>query len=110
VKLNQHEAAMLGAHDDDWYGLWELDWYFNSANPEWSRKERTAFVARLIEHGFVDVFSGPLMTERPPLSSEIALKTLANPDVWAPPADGQETGYYATTNPTGFAALKAFAQ
>jgi hypothetical protein len=104
--LSTDEMSLLSGHEDDFYGLWEVDWHFNGHRPEWSHGERAAFVAAVVKRGFFEVFFGPLHTERPPLELDVALKVLADPAAWAPPADGQGTGYYVTTNSVGVAALR----
>jgi hypothetical protein len=104
--LSADERSLLSAHDDDFYGLWEVDWHFNGHRPEWSRDERAAFVSAMLKRGFFEVFFGPLQTERPPLEMDAALKVLADVTAWAPPSDGQEIGYYVTTSPAGIAAQR----
>jgi hypothetical protein len=74
--LGDDEIAFLGGHDDDFYGLWEVDWHFNGRRPEWSQDERAAFVSALVQRGLLDVFFGPLQTKRPPLAPDVALQAL----------------------------------
>ena len=98
MKLSEDEIALLGDIDDDWYGLWEVDWFFNGAHREWSHETRVTFLSGLVQQGLVEIFFGPVMTERPPLALDIALQALANPASWSPATDVKKPGYYATTS------------
>lgn len=35
VTLTEDEWAILDDNSDDWYGLWEVDWWFNAVRPDW---------------------------------------------------------------------------
>lgn len=82
--LSADEFSLLSGHDDDYYGLWEVDWHFNGHRPEWSHEQRVAFVSATVERGYFDVFFGLLQSERPPLKVDAALKALADPTAWMP--------------------------
>ena len=110
MTLSHDEIALLSDTDDDWYGLWEVDWHFNDAHPEWSLSLRAAFFSTLVRRSLVDVFFGRLMTKRPPLTPDAALQALADPASWMPPTDGQENGYYVTTSSIGMKALATASQ
>jgi hypothetical protein len=105
-RISDEEIALLGLCDDDFYGFWEVDWYFNGKRPDWAHDARATFFSGLVRRGFMDVFYGPLQTERPPLAIEAALQALADPRNWLPPSRGQETGYYVMTSSTGIAATR----
>ena len=107
VTLSDHEIALLGDTDDDWYGLWEVDWFFDGAFGDWSRETRTALLLGLVERGLMEVFFGPLLTEQPPLAIDMALAALADPASWLPPSDGQTVGYYVSASAVGLAALRS---
>lgn len=104
--LSADERLLLSDHDDDLYGLWEVDWHFNGRRPEWPFEERAAVVSAMVKRGLFDVFFGPLQTKRPPLELGAALKALADPTSWAPPLDGQKVGFYVATSPAGIAAQR----
>jgi len=104
--LSADERSLLSDHDDDFYGLWEVDWHFNGRRPEWSHEQRATFVSDLVQRGLFDVFFGPLQTKRLPLTRDAALKALADPTSWEPPSDGQKVCYYATTSSAGVTAQR----
>ncbi|WP_374943207.1 hypothetical protein [Sphingomonas sp.] len=99
--LSTDEISLLSEHDDDFYGLWEVDWHFNSRRPEWPHEDRVAFVSTMVKRGLFDVFFGPLQTARPPLELNVAF-----PTAWAPPLDEQEVGHYVTISSVGIAARR----
>ena len=104
--LSEDERSLLCGHDDDFYGLWEVDWHFNGRRPEWSREERITLVSSLVRRGFFEVFFGPLQTEQLPLEVDAALEALTNPSAWMPPLEGQAIGYYVTTSAASIAAQR----
>ena len=70
--LSAAERSLLSDHDDDFYGLWEVDWHFNGHQPEWPHEERAALVSTMVKRGLFDVFFGPLQTKRAPLALDHA--------------------------------------
>lgn len=104
--LSAAERSLLSDHDDDFYGLWEVDWHFNGHQPEWPQEDRAALVSTMVKRGLFDVFFGPLQTKRAPLALNAALKALADPTSWAPPLDGQKVGFYVATSSSGIVALR----
>ena len=109
MELSEKALDLLNDLNDDWYGLWEVDWYFNGRHPEWPHEKRTAFFSDLVHRGLIELFHGPLWTKRPPLDPAAAVQALADPAVWAPPNDDDAPGYYVTTSPIGIAATQAAA-
>lgn len=35
ASLTEGEWALLDDVADDWYGLWEVDWWFDGLRPDW---------------------------------------------------------------------------
>ena len=108
--LNDDEAALLSDHDDDFYGLWEVDWHFNGTHPDWPWQKRKEILSGVVRQGLMSIFFGPLMTEREPLAPAEALQALANPISWAEPSEGQKSGYYVATSAQGLSAIQPNAE
>lgn len=103
--LTKDEVALLDANSDDWYGLWEVDWWFNGVHPGWSHARKAEMVASLVRRGLIDVFFGRLGLESPPLNEDAAREALSEPQHWAPRTSPDDAVYHVSTSPEGVRAL-----
>lgn len=106
MQLTEDEWALLDDNSDDWYGLWEVDWWFNSVTPDWSFPDRAEFVASLVRRGLLEVFFGRIGVERPPLQTDEAERALAVAANWQPFSDIEKAVYHISTSEAGIAALR----
>lgn len=105
MSLTPDEWALLDDVADDWYGLWEVDWWFNAVHPEWPFATRLTFLSDLVQRGLVELFFGRLGIESPPLEESAALEVISHADVWLPRADTSDPVYHVSTSVKGRAAL-----
>jgi hypothetical protein len=110
VSLTEDEWALLDQNADDWYGLWEVDWWFNGVYPDWPFDRRAEFVSSLVRRGLMEVFYGRLGLERPPLETKAADAALAVPVNWKARSDIEEPVYHISTSEAGRAALKTIGE
>jgi hypothetical protein len=105
VSLTGDEWAILDDNSDDWYGLWEVDWWFNAVHPDWPSKQRVAYLIDLVQRGLLEMFTG--RAEDALLAQAAAIEALQNPPNWLPPTDDNQPTYHVSTTKAGVAALKA---
>jgi hypothetical protein len=103
--LTEDEAALLDDNSDDWYGLWEVDWWFNGVHPDWPHTQRAEMVGSLVQRELMEVFFGRLGLESQPMSAEAALDALAKPQHWAPRTSPEQAVYHVSTSSKGNRAL-----
>ncbi len=105
MSLTEDEWAILDDVSDDWYGLWEVDWWFNAVHPDWPWEQRSTYVAHLVQRGLLDIFSGP--ADDAVLGQDAALKIIQASSNWFPPNNDSQLAYRVSTTEAGVAALKA---
>ena len=103
--LTEEQRAIIDYTSDDWYGLWEVDWWFNSAFPDWSFNRRVEFVSQLVRQGLLEIFYGHHREEHRALSCQEAEKALGQIENWRPRNIEEEPVYEASTSKAGLAAL-----
>jgi hypothetical protein len=99
--LTEDEWALLDDVADDWYGLWEVDWWFNGVHPDWPFESRLAYLSDLVRRKLIDVFFGRLGKERPALDVNDAVEAISLPEAWLPRADISEAVYHVSTSELG---------
>jgi hypothetical protein len=101
TSLTEDEWALLDDVADDWYGLWEVDWWFNAVHPDWSFESRLAFLCDLMRRGLVETFLGRLGKESPALEVNIAVEAISRPQAWLPRADVGDAVFHVSTSASG---------
>lgn len=104
--LSQDQLALLNDISDDWYGLWEIDWFFNGAHPGWPFEARNAFLSALVSEELIKIFYGRISKGCERLEIASAMNIIQNKVSWAPREDTDDPSFYATTSNTGLEALK----
>ena len=105
LNLTEDERAILDDNSDDWYGLWEVDWWFNAAQPDWPWKQRSAYMTDLVQRGLMEVYARP--ADEAVLDRKDALEVIQKSSNWLPPTDDNEPAYRVSTTEAGVAALQA---
>lgn len=105
MSLTEDEWAILDDVSDDWYGLWEVDWWFNAVHPDWPWQQRATYVVDLVQRGLLDVFSG--RADDGVLEQDEALRIIKASSNWLPPSNDVQLAYHVSTTESGVAALKA---
>jgi hypothetical protein len=100
-RITEDEGALLDDIADDWYGLWEVDWWFNGAHPDWSFERRQAFFSDLVRRGLIETFFGRLGRESRALEVSVALEAISLPKAWLPRADIEDAVYHVSTSDVG---------
>ena len=103
--LTEDEVALLDDVADDWYGIWEANWWFNYVHSDWSWERRAAYLVDLVERELLEVFSRPAHDAL--LKREAALEVLQSPLNWAVPPEDDQQAFRVATSQTGLAALRA---
>jgi hypothetical protein len=99
--LTEDEWALLDDVADDWYGLWEVDWWFNSVHPDWPFERRLAYLSDLVRRELIEVFFGSRGKERPALDVNVAIEAISRSEAWSPRADITEAVYHVSTRDLG---------
>lgn len=105
MSLTEDEWAILDDVSDDWYGLWEVDWWFNAVHPDWPWEQRATCVVDLVQRGLLAVFSGP--AEDAVIGQDAAIKIIQASSNWLPPSNDSQLAYRVSTTASGEAALKS---
>lgn len=101
INLTEDERALLDVVADDWYGLWEIDWWFNGVHPDWSFKSRLAFFSDLVQRRLIEIFFGRLGQESPALDVNVAVEAISLPEAWLPRAGVSDAVYHVSTSDVG---------
>ena len=99
--LAPEKIALLDDVSDDAYGLWEVDWFFNSHCPHWSAAQRVELLAEVVQDELIDVFFGKLGENLPPLPRASALTAVCRWENWGPREPLQEQVYYLMASNAG---------
>ncbi|AJA07392.1 hypothetical protein SKP52_02280 [Sphingopyxis fribergensis] len=105
MSLAADEQAFLDYVADDWYGLWEVDWWLNNVHPGWSFASRLAFLSDLVQRGLVEIFFGQLGVESPALKKSAALDAISQPTAWLPRTETNDSVHCISTSLNGRAEL-----
>ena len=101
----QLKQVILGTVDDDWYGLWEIDWSFNSAGAPNDFPMRSGALEALIRQGTVELRFGRIGAGDL-VEIEQAIQAIANPKSWVPPTSREQSVYFVgETHPAWFSLL-----
>ncbi|WP_395443911.1 hypothetical protein [Caulobacter sp. UC70_42] len=93
MDLEQLKQVLLGTVDDDWYGLWEIDWAFNSAGVPADFRMRSGALKALVQQGAVELWFGlPWSGER--IEFELALQAISIPSNWEPRTSREQHYYF----------------
>lgn len=106
MSLTEDEWAILDDVSDDWYGLWEVDWWFNGVHPEWPFELRSAFLSDLVQRGLIEIFFGPLGQESPALEESVAIEAISHSEAWLPRAGISDAVYHVSTSHVGIQKLE----
>lgn len=94
MEVTSDEARLVISNcDDDAYGLWEMDWAFNTYDPLRTRVDRIGLLKGLVERGLVEVYFGPRGAKLEPLSTDSASIAVSDWDNWTPPTNTQVEVY-----------------
>jgi hypothetical protein len=102
MSLTEDEWALLDDVADDWYGLWEVDWWFNAAHPDWPFESRRDYLADLVGRGLIEIFFGTLGKESPPIEESAARAAISRPETWLPRTGATgDSVYHVSTSSQG---------
>jgi hypothetical protein len=109
--LTTLQCDLLGAFEDDYYGLWELDWTFNSRYPTMKGHERVASVRQLFENGLMHLFiRKDMRDESDALDSDTAASLISDYNNWRAPIIEGALSYFFTTSENGVRHLRKSAE
>ncbi|MCY7280440.1 MAG: hypothetical protein LH610_05995 [Sphingomonas bacterium] len=92
---------------DDVYGLWEVDWWFNSNHPHCDSEERAGHLLTAVRRGWVDVYFGSMRDRLAPLSLEVAEANITDWSNWKPPENADQNFHHVMANEQGLIALQS---
>lgn len=101
------QKYLLGMFEDDFYGLWELDWTFNSSSPAIEAGERVAVVVPLFQGGLMHLFArNDIQENTDAFDSVTAAGLVADYRNWEAPTVEGELSYFFTTSEGGVQYLR----